>query len=86
MFALFSFGSALEQIWGAKKFLFFQGILAPFPPLGLINMKFYLENRKLDEITLTYLEITLLTNPKNTNIYKILYDFIINYLVWLHIE
>jgi membrane associated rhomboid family serine protease len=23
MFALFSFGSALEQIWGAKKFLFF---------------------------------------------------------------
>jgi membrane associated rhomboid family serine protease len=23
MFALYSFGSALEQIWGSKKFLFF---------------------------------------------------------------
>ncbi len=41
-------------------------------------MKFYLDKRKIDEITLTYMEINLLINPKNTYIYKYIYDFVTN--------
>lgn len=41
-------------------------------------MKLFLDKKNIDEITLSYMELNLLINSKNSNIYKYIYDFLIN--------
>jgi len=41
-------------------------------------MKLFIDKDRLDEITLTYLEIYALNNPRNNNLHKLIYEFIIN--------
>ncbi len=65
MFALFSFGSALEHFWGAKKFLFFYiscGLGSALLHLGINYMEMQNLLNELTPLNLTNTEIHTLLN------------------------
>ncbi len=73
MFALFSFGSALEHFWGGKKFLFFYiscGLGAALLHIGVNYLEYYSVVNTFSNLNLTDIELQTLLNAD----YERLYD------------
>jgi membrane associated rhomboid family serine protease len=65
MFALFSFGSALEHFWGGKKFLFFYiscGLGAAFLQLGINYIELQNLLQGVSDLNLTHAELHRILN------------------------
>src|SRR5690606_11083885 len=84
MFALWIFGSVLENVWGPKRFLIFYmvcGLGAAFCHLGVLGYQYsviekafelYQSNPTLDQFMLFYQQhITLLLNPQTINLQEL---------------